>query len=846
MPILIIQNDQTGAAGREKFIFDDGVTPTDMLMQTLPNGIDPEVTKVFVGLREMTLPKSPELLYPLSGSDTVVVIHEAKGWEQLIYAIIAAVVAIALAPSIPGNAGQQKESPNNSLFGQTNVARPYQAYPLIFGSPRPYPDLGGEPVTEYIDNIKIVKQFMCIGVGTFDVTEVRAGETPLLNFDGSSFNILEPVNKNTIVPELIVSFATNEIDGQELLGTNEGLDGTEFTPLVENAVGTLDYESTFFQLAIDQDTQSDALKAAFDASTDEYLVSLNYNRRTVLGGVQTFEPAEGSGTLLSMVLVADVGGDYYQIGIEDFTGEAADVSGSPQYVGPFTITEKLGAIVGPIRTRLECEELWFDIIFNRGLKGTVDIRLEYQELDGLDGTPIGPIFETDITFTDNTLDQLFFTHKELMPVKGFYQFTVRRTNNATQDAAKPDIAQLENVNCINTFFNREFGNVSIIEVEVPATENATSLRENQINLSLTAKVITYDNGVINFTPTPSRRAADALLHLYVDFYGLDPNTLALDELHAIQYKLDAIDPRLATFDFTFDDIDVSLGDRMDAILQLMRSYKWLDGDVYRFGREDDREFPSTIMGRIDMASQRDYTLTFNSQLLESFNAVKVEYVDKALNKKAYIYRTFDPASPDPQNPLIIDEQASNPKSMELTGCQEEYNAINRAELEIRKLIYQRRTLSDTFLPSGMLLDRGDMLLYAEQYNTSPDLFDGEIVSVSGNIASTSEHIEFDPLLSYQVHYTLNDGSQVGPFPISEVIDQPFKFECTSLSQAYFRDSILGFSVQKGSSYIISTFEELDASRWSVVEKEVSGGNVQITMVNYDDRVFEFDAIQAGQ
>jgi len=859
MPKLIIQHDQTGAAGRQTINFDSGVTPVDMLMQELPDGIDPESTHVFVKMHQMVLPGtnhkgSPELLQPLYGNAIVTVVHEAKGFDPItlgyiaIAALVAAVAVVALAPAIPGDAGAQKDSPNNNLYGQTNIARPYQAYPLIFGSPRPYPDLGGEPVTEYVNNQKIVKQFMCIGVGLFDVTEVRAGETPLLNFSGASFNIIEPVNKNTVVPELVVSFETNEIDGQELLGTNEGFDGTVYDPLIQNTVGTTDFVSQFFQFATDQDAQSDAMKAAFDAAAGPYIVDVNYNRRVQQSGVPNYNAAQGSGTVTSMVLVADVGGDYYQVGIDEFTGQKASDPGSPQYLGPFTVTEKLGAIVGPIKTRLECEELWFNIIFNRGLKGTVDIRIETQELDGLGGAPIGPITTTDINYTDNTLEQKFFTHKEVLASKSYYQFTVRRTNNATQDAANPDIAQLEEVSCINRFANREFGNVSVIEVEVPATENATSLRENQINLSMTAKVITYSGGAINYTPTTSRKAADALLHLYVDFFGLDPATLDLVELYEIQDRLDAIDPRLATFDFTFDDIDVSLDERMDSILQVMRCYKWLDGDVYRFARDDAREFESTLITRQDITAEdnRDYSFTYNPKLLESFNSVKVQYVDTTTNKKAYIFRTFDPNSPDPQNPIIIDGAASNPRTMELAGCQEEYNAINRAEMEIRKLIYQNQTLSDTLLPSGMLLDKGDMVLYAEQYNVGSNLFDGEIRAVNGNIATTSEHIDFDPALSYQVHYTLDDGSQVGPFPVSEVVGQPFKFECASLSQAYVRDSVLGFKIQAGSRYIISTFEELDAARWTVVDKEASGSNVQISMVNYDDRIYEFDAIQAAQ
>ena len=159
---------------------------------------------------------------------------------------------------------------------------------------------------------------------------------------------------------------------------------------------------------------------------------------------------------------------------------------------------------------------------------------------------------------------------------------------------------------------------------------------------------------------------------------------------------------------------------------------------------------------------------------------------------------------------------------------------------MRTLIYQRYTLTDTMLSSGMFLDKGDMVLYAEQYSNSGDLFDGEILAVNGNIATTSESIIFDPLNTYQVHYTITDGSSIGPFPVTEVVGKPFQFECTSLTQAFVRDSVLGFLIQTGSRYIISTMEELDASRWTIAEKEAQGRNVQLSMINYDDRIYDFD------
>lgn len=841
MAQLIVMHDQLGATGDDINHIDNGKTPTDALMQIFPQGLNPEAVQVYFNQKRMVLPSedeqpSAELLNYLREDDIIIVVMEAKGLgltigQLIAITLVSAAISIALAPSIPGDAGVAKDSPNNSLQGQTNIARPYQAYPLIFGSPLSYPDLTGEPNIEYVDNVKIVRQLMNVGVGLFDIATVRAGETPLANFSGSSSTIYEPVSEVVTVPNVIETFSTNEIDGQQISGVSTSLSTYS---LIANAGGNTTYVGSTYVFDITKNTQSDQLKSDFDSSPGTFFLRISYLANTTGTGVP--QGQLGTGSAASVVL--DGGGLLYTVTLNNFNGPK-DVNDAYGYDAPFFSDNVSSTPVGPINMAVSMQEIWFNFVFSRGLNKTVSFRVNMQQLDGPNGNPVvGPQQVFLFDFTDNTLEQQFRTFKGVLLSEGFYEFVISRDDNDSNSANTPDDTKLEAVYAINKKTNVEYGNVTLIDIELPATANATSLRENKINLELTSKLISYDvnTSSIITTPTASRKFADALLHIYVDFFGLDANTLALDELYEIQNRLDLIDPRLATFDFTFDDIDVSLDERMDAILQVARCYKWLDGDVYRFGRNEAREFEATTITRRDLAQDedRDYALTYNPQLTENFDSVKIEFVETAFNKKAYIYRKLDNLG------NVVDGIGFNPKSIELAGCSEEFNAINRAELEMRTLIYQRYNLTDTMLSGGMFLDRGDMVLYAEQYSNSGDLFDGEILAVNGNIATTSESIIFDPANTYQVHYTLTDGSSVGPFPVTEVINKPFQFECTSLTQAFVRDSVLGFLIQTGSRYIISTMEELDASRWTIAEKEAQGKNVQLSMVNYDERVFDFD------
>ena len=837
MPNLVIMHDQTGATGKDIIPLPDCITPTEALMLHFPQGINPEAVQVFVGLTRMALPNesdnpSKKLLEPLT--ENMIVVMEAKGLENVLLGFIAAAAAIDfLTPKIPGDVGQQKQSPNNSLQGQTNIVRPYQAYPLIFGSPVSFPDLTGEAIVEYIDNQKIVRQLMVVGDGLFNITQTRAGSTPIANFAGASATYYEPVNKIVNVPEVINVFSTNEVDGQELLGGNNDVAVASYN-LTENEPDPTSYVGTTFIFPVIKDTESDTLLADFGAATSGFKLKVNYKGDFTGGGIATNK--DGTGFMGSMVL--DGGGTFYTITLTDFNGDKT-VNDIYEYDSPFVVEQSVNSKVGPIKIAVETDEFWANINFLRGLKSTVKLNVLFEKLDGPNGNPIaGPSPDSyDIEYEDDTLDQQFRTYKQVLTQGvGYYQVTFERLDIGTNDTNNPDQTTLEAVYAVNRESNVKYSNLTMLDVVMPATLNATSLRENKINIDLTSKLITYENGAVNYTTQASRKFADAILHLTVDYYSRDPNTLSLDELYEIQDRIDLTDPALATFDFTFDDIDVSYDERMDAILQVARCFKWLDGDVYRFGRNETRANPATTITRRDISGDdnREYSLSYNPQLLENFDSVKVQYVDKTINKKAYIFRKID------DNGDIVEGAGSNPKSLELAGCSEQVNAINRAELEIRTLIYQRFSLTDTIEPSAMFLDRGDMVLYAEQYNS--DVFDGEILAVNGNIATVSESLDFIDGQDYTINYTTTDGSSVGSFTITPVANEPFKFQCNDLWQVFLRDSVLGFSVQTGSRYIISTTTNLVTAKWSILEKEARGRSVQLTMVNYDDRIYDFDGV----
>ena len=256
-----------------------------------------------------------------------------------------------------------------------------------------------------------------------------------------------------------------------------------------------------------------------------------------------------------------------------------------------TINEKTE--IGPFSTPIDGDELWIDFIFPRGLKGTAEVKVNYT----IDNGTTTNQYTVDYEFTKDSLDQQYYTRKIVSPIgRGEWTVSFVRTNDVGP-TEKPSQVKLERVASIRVQNNKNYGNITAIEAIIPATLQATSLRENKINLRGGRMVISYNRATkqIDYTLRRSRLGADHILHEFVSVFGLDPSSLDIDSLYAIYDSLG--DPRLGYFDWTFDDLNVSLGSRINTIANAARIYIIPTGGIYSFKRDELQQYPRTILGR---------------------------------------------------------------------------------------------------------------------------------------------------------------------------------------------------------------------------------------------------------
>ena len=158
------------------------------------------------------------------------------GYISIAISVASIAASFLLQPDTPSSESTT-DSPNNSLFGQTNLIRLNELEPDIYGFLTSYPDLivqeGGS--WEYIDNIKWVDEVFLIGVGQYETSEPRYESTPFSDIADQTYAFYE---NSELVPVVQGQFNSEAVDGQVLLGPNNDETDDTFYAATTNGVLT--------------------------------------------------------------------------------------------------------------------------------------------------------------------------------------------------------------------------------------------------------------------------------------------------------------------------------------------------------------------------------------------------------------------------------------------------------------------------------------------------------------------------------------------------------------------------------------------------------------------------------
>ncbi|HDU2922673.1 TPA: MoaD/ThiS family protein [Klebsiella pneumoniae] len=786
---------------------------------------------VVVKLNGRELDDNFEITYPLCRNDVVLIFDQPEGGVgKLINTILRPVTKIlsgamkllGLAPKSGGVSVATGESPNNDVTQQTNRARLYKGRPNIYGQVRAYPDLIQESMFEYISNNKMVTEWMEIGYGHYNISSVRYSESSLVAMAGASYEVYHP---GTVIPEIIQGYAFDDVDGQELPGTNEQT--TDITnQATTNSLLTGTFAGGQFYAKIAKANDFDV----FYDTPKPFAVTVTVN--------VTYNTASGSVTKdinvtanLFQSEISDDGAlidplEYYEfwfsgLGGADFAALPADAVVNDSL---FTITQYGTIAVGPFFAALEGDQLWIHLYANENGGYDGPARLTWWQVDEDNNQIPGTEESMDVNVHNDgrNQDYIYRTYK-ITPAAGFgrYAFKGERTNNSASDS----VLYLSGAHSVTVRQNVVYPDDTIVRVTVRQTETQTVASERKYNCLAQRKVISWSaSGGIDYTLRASRSFADAVLHEWVMTGKQDPARLDLPSLYAIKDSLPDVD--LGYFDWTFSDATQPLGERIQIICNVARvSFNWV-GDVLTFWRDERVSNPDAVFARSNMFWE-DYKLSWKMSLPGGYDGVTLDYVDPSTNKKTYIYLSVGTSGISEVSGATV-----NAMQISLDGCRNATQATDRAWLEARKILYSRLTMTVKVLESTQVV-RGTVVQCPDMYDNAQQT--GYITGRSGDEFATSERIDFS-LGDMWVVMTDSLGNYRGRWRAYPVSGKPKAFQAAADTfdlNIYDRST-----VQNPSRYFIATDSELNSTIWRVDSAKPNGDDTQtLSLTEYSDSIY---------
>ncbi|EAP4692462.1 hypothetical protein EGD17_05580 [Salmonella enterica] len=731
-------------------------------------------------------------------------------------------------------------SSNNSLQGRTNASRPGERIADIRGKVLAYPDLLMD-YRIFIDRTEYEVQFLCLGVGEYEVSDVRDGITPVANITGEKLdfykkgnapghgspymNIGGGVDINTF--PIMVAKSSNEADGSEVKPPNYADVGKVSFKIY--STGQIDTA-----VISGDNTTIDWSERAPVGSEINLVDFYSFEANTLPIDTYTRKDLSGTYTVLfagENTLIIDTAG---HSGWDDLSssGQDAYLEAYLRTDGNWQFTSETGTtkvifkpsldsvtpyIVGPYLLD-SADKIMVNLYAQNGIYKTdgdvYPFTADFQVILS-DPNHVQPnvIHNMNVTgrFTEAVGNTLIVNN----PYDGPVNVSVRRTSNTDKDfkGSVIDNIKWRDLYAISDITPRSYGDVTLIHSVTKATNAALKQKERKLNMIATR----IYNGIA------SSNFADVVMSMHLDpFFGRRTiDTIDRDALYAVQQQLLNYfgDPRAIQVGYTFDNNSTTYEEGLQTICNTVNVTPYQVGSILYFWPELPQDKSAMQFGHAYKVPDSDKrTRTFAPP--KEYTGVQVKYFDHDV--KSYLYVTRG--------------EELNLNKIDLVACQSKYLATIRANREMNKLRYQRVTHETTANSIGLQAIPGMRVDMID--NTRMKQMEGFIENVDGLTLTLSDPVIIQPGNSYSISLTGRLGT-IENIPVTAGND-----EFTVVLKSSPTEEIYTGWLQDRTSFIIRTDDERSKLAMLVQSMEPSGRDnnyqVGLTCINYDARYYQDD------
>ena len=513
----------------------------------------------------------------------------------------------------------------------------------------------------------------------------------------------------------------------------------------------------------------------------------------------------------------------------------------PGVIGPYTIPESASHYV----LNFVAPGGFFNLKDGNPEVFTANIKINFEEIDE-DGSPTGNrhiINQSISSNPDNIRQQSAITVEGVKPFSNCRVECSRTTDRIKQDG----YVTMDKVNWGGFFFYREipnnhdYGDCTIAQVEIRATNPAQNVQQRQINLDVTRKINKYigdGNFVYEACDTFAETAIAIALHPKI-------GRLSLNEIDADTFLI--VQQQLIEY-YGYSDF-VKCGYNIDSNkLRFQEIFKlFCDGvrceayslnAVYKIYPKIARDISSKqFTHRNKIAGKDKRSRAFG--IRREFDSVIVKYRSNEKKEQLEVKRS-------------ITGTYDNPMNVTLSTCVLDSQATIRANYEINVLKNQRDNVEFESDSIGLLTvpgERVDNVDYTrinkrDDNNGTLKIYSGQVEQMEGLTLQLSEPVYFDSGRTHTIRFTTRKGG------VSEAIP------CTAgnsnyhvvLSKLPSESIYTGYAASK-TDYTFAS-DDLRNSLPVMVQDITSGVNAKgvdtrkIKAINYSDAYFADDKMYA--